>query len=57
MHSTTITRWWDIVVERRSSMASVACSTLDQKPKVKSVPLTSLSIVLGTPTTFTPWSR
>ena len=37
-------------------MASVAMLTAVSKPKVKSVPERSLSIVFGTPTTFTPSS-
>ena len=35
-------------------MASVAMETAVSKPKVKSVAVRSLSMVLGTPTTLTP---
>ena len=54
--STTSTRWWDSAVVCRRSMASIAMLTAVSKPKVKSVPDRSLSMVLGTPTTFTPRS-
>ncbi len=54
--STTSTRWWDSAVVWSRSMASVAMLTAVSKPKVKSVPERSLSIVLGTPTTLTPRS-
>src|SRR6478736_4166249 len=54
--STTSTRWCDSAVVWRRSMASMAMLTAVSKPKVKSVALRSLSIVLGTPTTFTPRS-
>ena len=51
MTSTTITRSCDSAVVWRRSIASVAIWTAVQKPKVKSVPERSLSIVFGTPTT------
>ena len=54
--STTSTRWCDSAVVCSRSIASVAMFTAVSKPKVKSVPDRSLSIVLGTPTTFTPRS-
>ena len=57
MTSTTITRWWEADVVWSRSMASVAICTAVSKPKVVSVALRSLSIVLGTPTTATPWSN
>ena len=40
----------------RRSIASVTICTAVSKPKVKSVPPTSLSIVFGTPTMGRPWS-
>ena len=52
--STTITRSWLSAVECSRSIASVAIDTAVSKPKVASVPWTSLSIVLGTPTTGIP---
>ena len=52
--STTSTRWWDSAVVCSRSMASVAMLTAVSKPKVKSVPERSLSMVFGTPTTLTP---
>src|SRR6266849_3611816 len=52
--SQTITRLCASAVECRRSMASVAMPTAVSKPNVRSVPERSLSIVLGTPTTFTP---
>ena len=52
--STTITRLWDSAVVCRRSIASVAICTAVWKPNVKSVPPRSLSIVFGTPTTWTP---
>ncbi len=52
--STTSTRWCDSAVVCRRSIASVAMLTAVSKPKVKSVPDRSLSMVFGTPTTFTP---
>ena len=54
--STTRTRWWDSAVVCSRSMASVAMLTAVSKPKVKSVPDRSLSMVFGTPTTSTPRS-
>ena len=54
--STTSTRWWDSAVVCSRSIASVAMLTAVSKPKVKSVPERSLSMVLGTPTTLTPRS-
>src|SRR3954465_10007196 len=51
-----MTRLWDSAVVWRRSIASVAICTAVWKPKVKSVPARSLSIVLGTPTTATPSS-
>ncbi len=54
MTSQTITRWWDSAVVCSRSMASVAICTAVSKPKVISVALRSLSMVLGTPTTGTP---
>ena len=54
--STTSTRWCDSAVVCRRSIASVAMLTAVSKPKVKSVPDRSLSMVFGTPTTFTPRS-
>ena len=54
--STTSTRWCDSAVVCSRSIASMAMLTAVSKPKVKSVPLRSLSIVLGTPTTLTPRS-
>ena len=57
MTSTTRTRWWDSAVVCSRSIASVAMLTAVSKPKVKSVPERSLSIVFGTPTTLTPRSE
>ena len=54
--STTSTRWCDSAVVCSRSIASLAMLTAVSKPKVKSVPDRSLSIVFGTPTTFTPRS-
>ena len=45
--STTSTRWCDSAVVCRRSIASVAMLTAVSKPKVKSVPDRSLSIVFG----------
>ncbi len=56
MTSTTMTRLCDSAVVCSRSIASVAICTAVWKPNVKSVPARSLSIVLGTPTTFTPAS-
>ena len=55
--STTITRSWLSAVECSLSMASVAVATAVSKPKVTTVPATSLSIVLGTPTTLIPFCQ
>ena len=52
--SQTMTRLCASAVEWSRSMASVAICTAVSKPKVRSVPERSLSMVLGTPTTFTP---
>ena len=49
-----MTRLCDSAVECSRSMASVAMVTAVSKPKVKSVPLRSLSIVFGTPTMRRP---
>ena len=49
-------RLCDAAVVCRRSIASVAICTAVSKPKVKSVPMTSLSIVLGTPIVGTPSS-
>ena len=49
-----MTRLWDSAVVCSRSMASVAMLTAVSKPKVKSVPLRSLSMVLGTATTGMP---
>ena len=50
----TITRLCASAVECSRSIASVAMLTAVSKPKVRSVPERSLSIVFGTPTTLTP---
>src|SRR5437762_2488034 len=55
--STTITRSWLSAVEWSLSIASVAVWTAVSKPNVETVPPTSLSIVLGTPTTGIPFSN
>ena len=52
--STSSTRWWDSAVVCSRSIISVAMLTAVSKPKVRSVPSMSLSIVFGTPTTGTP---
>src|SRR3954464_12786313 len=52
--SQTMTRLWASAVECNRSIASVAICTAVSKPKVRSVPERSLSMVFGTPTTFTP---
>ena len=57
MTSTTITRWCEADVVWSRSMASVAICTAVSNPKVISVALRSLSMVLGTPTTATPSSN
>ena len=54
--SMTITRWCELAVECRRSIASVAMLTAESKPNEMSVPHTSLSIVLGIMTTFMPVS-
>ena len=54
--STIITRLCDSAVVCRRSIASVAIWTAVSKPNVMSVPARSLSIVLGTPITGSPWS-
>jgi hypothetical protein len=53
--STTSTRSWLSAVECTRSIASVAVLTAVSKPKLRCVPLTSLSIVLGTQTTGNPF--
>ena len=55
MTSTSITRWWLAAVVWIRSIASVAMPTAVSKPKVRSVPSRSLSIVFGTPTIRIPW--
>ena len=57
MISTMNTREWEKAVEWMESMTSEAMFTADWKPKVSSVPHRSLSMVLGSVTTFTPFSR
>ncbi len=52
MTSTTITRSWLGDVVCRRSMASTQICTAVSKPNVSSVALRSLSMVLGTPTTW-----
>src|SRR5437588_723276 len=52
--STTMMRWCDSVVECSLSIASMTALTAVSNPMVTSVPRTSLSIVLGMPTTATP---
>ena len=52
--SITITRLCELAVECNRSMASVAILTAESKPKEKSVPQISLSMVLGTETIFKP---
>ena len=49
-----MTRSWLSAVECSLSIASVAVLTAVSKPKVRCVPLTSLSMVLGTQTTGSP---
>ena len=49
-----MTRWCELAVECKRSMASVAIVTAESNPKETSVPHTSLSMVLGTDTTLTP---
>jgi hypothetical protein len=54
MTSTTMMRWWLWAVLCSRSMASVAMPSAVSKPKVMSVPATSLSMVLGRVMTFSP---
>ena len=54
MTSITITRSWLSAVVCSLSIASSAVFTAVSKPNVVTVPLTSLSIVFGTPTIFIP---
>ena len=49
-------RWWASAVEWSLSMASVAVWTAVWKPKVTWVASRSLSMVLGTPITFRPFT-
>ena len=53
----TITRLWALAVQCNRSMASVAMLTAESKPKEKSVPQMSLSMVLGTATMFSPMAE
>ena len=55
--SSTMTRWCASAVVCSRSSASVAIIRAVSKPKVTSVPPMSLSIVLGTPMTGTPFSH
>ena len=55
--SITITRSCDSAVVWSLSIASSAVFTAVSKPNVVIVPLTSLSIVFGTPTIFMPLSQ
>ena len=55
--SIIITLWWLSAVVTNLSKLSVAICTAVLKPKVKSVEDTSLSMVLGTPTIFNPFSK
>ena len=57
MTSRTRMRWWLSAVVWSLSSASVAVLTALLNPKVTSVASRSLSIVFGTPTTFTPFSK
>ena len=52
--SITMTRSWLSAVVCSLSIASSAVLTAVSKPNVVTVPLTSLSIVFGTPTIFMP---
>ena len=52
-----MTRSWLSAVECSRSIASVAVLTAVSKPKVRWVPLTSLSMVLGTQTTGRPFRQ
>jgi hypothetical protein len=54
--SITMTRSWLSAVVCSLSIASIAVFTAVSKPKVVTVPLTSLSIVFGTPTMHIPLS-
>ena len=56
MVSTIKTRLCENAVEWMESMTLVAMLTADSKPKVRSVPQRSLSMVLGRVTTLTPCS-
>jgi len=53
--STTITRWCEAAVVWILSMASDTVCSAVSNPNVISVADKSLSIVLGTPTIFTPF--
>src|SRR2546425_106236 len=55
MTSTTMMRWCDSAVVWILSTASVAVCRAVSKPKVISVAERSLSMVLGTPTSFMPF--
>ena len=55
--STTSTRSWLSAVECSLSSASVAVLTAVSNPNVRWVPLTSLSMVLGTQTTGSPFRQ
>ena len=55
MTSTINTREWENAVEWMESITVEAISIADWKPNVISVPQISLSIVLGSVTTFTPF--
>ena len=57
MTSMTMTRRCELAVVWSRSMASEAMLTAVSKPKVVSVPQTSLSMVLGTPTMLRPMSE
>ena len=56
MTSTTMARWWLAAVVWTLSSASVALATAVMKPKVRSEPQRSLSMVLGTPMQLMPRS-
>ena len=57
MVSTIITRWWLLAVFSMRRSASVTVATAVSKPKLRSQPAMSLSIVLGTPTKGRPIER
>ena len=57
INSTTITRSCASAVEWSLSIASVAVSTAVRNPKVRFVAAKSLSMVFGTPITFSPFSK